>query len=152
FLAYDPLAWACLGLGIWGAVKTARDPRFRGPHLLGVWAAGYVVAYALARPKIWSWYGEPVYYVETLYASIGALVILESLARSRERAQALLLRWAPVLLGVPCLIWLATWKVEGTSGVTRNVFRPLAAWCRSQPDLSRATIAAVDIGVIGYDS
>jgi hypothetical protein len=152
FLAYDPLAWACLGLGVWGAWKSARDPRFRGQLLLGVWALGYVAAYALARPKIWSWYGEPVYYVEALFAAIGSLILLESLARSRERGQTLIVRWAPALLALPCLVWLATWKVEGPSGVTTNVFRPLASWCRSQPDLSHATIAAVDIGAVGYYS
>jgi hypothetical protein len=152
FLAYDPLAWACLGLASWGAVKSARDPRFRGLLLLGVWALGYVAAYAAARPKIWSWYGEPVYYVETLYAAVGALILLESFARSRERARIFLLRSAPLLLALPCAVWLATWRIEGPSGVTKNVFRPLARWCRSQPGLAHASIAAVDIGAVGYYS
>lgn len=146
FLAPDPMMAALLVLALWGSVVVARA-RVQTALVVLAWSALYVIAYALARPKVWSWYPAPVYYAVALLGAYG-FVDLAPYLRLRTIAKSL----APVLVLAPVGVWVAAAVVVGVDPPERNVRAQIRDWCeRTIHDPSR-TIGADDIGVIGYYS
>jgi hypothetical protein len=111
-----------------------------------VWIAGYIGAYLLARPHMWTWYGLPVYGAKALLAgaAIGSLYAPWSGLAKRVLTP-------PVVTIVAIAGALAMIGIVGPSPVRRGIYDPLAQWCEENVDPGQ-TIAAGDIGAIGYYS
>lgn len=156
-LAPDPISAVFLLLAVWGGMAFFFHGGFRQNSVLrtlALWFACYVGAYLIARPQIWSWYAEPIQYVQLCFAAIGGANLLGKLgtvrnSMGRPNSPAL---WPSVgAVAVVACFWVLLWGKYGPSGVTRSVYRPLEQWTR-QHDLHKSTILAEDIGVVGYYS
>jgi hypothetical protein len=144
-LVPDPLIVCLIPLAIWGWVVTARQSSFI--KITGIWSALYVLAYALARPKIWTWYGATIYYAVLLLAALGGVNLIKQLPRLRPTLSR---QWVAFAIdGLAIAVWTIVWFRPGPTGVTRNIYESLEAWCQenTQADTS---ILAYDIGAIGY--
>jgi arabinofuranosyltransferase len=114
-----------------------------------VWVGFYLAAYLVMRPWIWTWYSLPVQYGIMLLSAMGGSFLISKLTVFRN----LLSNHNIAVAGsvIVLLIWSAVLVKEGRSGVTENIYEPLARWGVSE-DLSNKKIFATDIGVVGYYS
>jgi len=146
-LAPDPLIVVLIPLAIWGFFVNVKQAGFS--KIVGVWSMIYVTVYTIARPKMWSWYGMPVYYAVLLLATTGSINLIKRLP---QLSKTPLLKWlSPVVGGLAIAVWVVLWVRIGSSGVTKYVYEPLKAWCKE--NIKEGTsILAGDIGAIGYYS
>lgn len=146
-LAADPLAVLLLpfavigGLAAWARGGIAR--------MLVVWGGAQVLAYTIARPNPWPWYGEVVYYVVTLGGAFGLAEIV-SRVRRIERAMTGSVMTS-LAAAMPVLVWAVLVIGRGGDDVSDRVYAPLRRWCVANLD-SGSTVAAYDIGALGYFS
>jgi len=115
---------------------------------VAIFAFIYVAAYLIARPQIWSWYGEVIYYSILLLATLMIMNILEGLLYFQMK---IFRHISLILTFLPIATWIFLWAKIGPSSVTSNVYRPLQAWCKMNIKNSDS-ILAEDIGAIGYYS
>jgi hypothetical protein len=143
----DPLMVVILPFALWGFWLASRRPGF--VKTVMIWGGTYILAYAIARPVVWSWYGEPVFYTILLLGSIAVFDLASRYAPAVSR------RWLPRAYAIGSIlavvIWASTMFKQGPSDVTTHVYQPLQKWCSSHFDRT-TTIAAYDIGVLGYYS
>lgn len=145
FLTPDPFMVALLPVAVWGFIVGVRNAGFQ--RLTALWGAAYIGAYAVGTPKMWSWYGEPVYFCIVYLATLGAMNLV-----GRVRAAVpMIRRIAPVLVALPTACWVLLFVMKGESATTKNIYVPLKDWC-AQNVHDDTTILASDIGVIGYYS
>lgn len=116
---------------------------------IALWAALYVLAYAVGRPKIWSWYGEPIYYTVLLFASIGLAWIAGAVPFLRRATSSW--KFGVALSALAACTWAGLLAMKGPSDVTANVYGGIEEW--SAVEVSPGdTIMAYDIGAIGFYS
>lgn len=145
-LAPDPLSLVVLPFAIHGAVMAVR----RGGILRTIvwWGGSYLVAYGLARPMVWLWYGVATYFAVLLLA---APALYSALGRFRAAGRLLSPRLLPTLMvALPLLVWIGIALVRGRDDATFRVYEPLQRWCREGRIPASARIAAYDVGAIGY--
>jgi hypothetical protein len=146
-LAPDPLIALLIPPATWGFIVSVRRAGFS--RLVGFWSVIYIATFTVARPKIWSWYGEPIYYAIMLLATLSGMDLI---SRWSSLRQAFALKWScPLIAGLCVAIWMFVWVRLGPSAVTQHVYEPLKAWCRDNVR-ENTSILAYDIGVIGYYS
>jgi hypothetical protein len=147
FFVPDPLGAILLVPALLGIVVASKSGGIL--RILVPWILLYVGAYVLSRPKMWSWYGAPVYYAVIVFGSVWIVSLFE---KWRTRLQIrFTVALAILLVLLPCLAWSLVLGARGPSSVTKNIYEPLEAWCKGhvrQGDL----ILASDIGAIGYYS
>jgi hypothetical protein len=141
----SPVQSALTLLGLIGLFKAWRASTTMRWYL--IWSGMYVAAYMLARPRMMTWYALPVYFAVTTLAGIAAGMMLERLPGGRLRRD--LVGWG--VAGVCALAAIGLVASTGSSPVRRNVYEPLAAWCRENLSPGQ-TVAAGDVGAIGYYS
>jgi hypothetical protein len=140
----NPAQWALTILTPIGlAISWRRSALFTA----ALWVAVYVLAYAIARPPMWTWYALPVYWSKTLFAGVATVWLLKSVT-PRMLASAKLALAAALLLSTS--IAVVSTVLFGASPVRRNVYEPLRDWCRVNPTIGRETIAAGDVGALGF--
>lgn len=145
-LAPEPLAVLLLLpalAGLWIAFRRTGVVR-----ILSIWVILYTVAYCVARPTMWSWYGEPVYYGVLVLATLALIQWFGGIAGRLEKSSAALLVSACIM---PVAVWALLLVELGPSPATRNVYRPLERWCRLHVTSEHAIVAS-DIGAVGYYS
>jgi len=147
-LVPDPFSLIVLPVALWGGVRSFG----RGGALrtITLWGSAYIVAYALARPLVWPWYGMVTYYTVVLLGALGAADLL---GRIPALAAAATSRRGAIIAGaLPLLLWggALAWR-GGADPVAARVYDPLRRWCATSMRPG-ATIAAYDIGAIGYYS
>jgi hypothetical protein len=130
-------------LAIPGVVAVFR--RSAASRWLLVWTAGYIAAYLLARPAMWTWYALPVYGAKALCAAVFVGTVLARLGGARVRMW--LTPWVAACAAAAFGVLLAV--IAGASPVRRFVYQPLEAWCGEHVTRGQA-IAAGDVGAIGY--
>jgi hypothetical protein len=146
-LAPDPLMALLIPSATWGFIVSFRRVGFS--KIVGVWGVIYLAIYIVAQPKIWSWYGEPIYYAIMLLATLGGMDLMARWPRLR---QAFTPKWiCPLIAGLCVAVWMFVWLKLGPSAVTQHVYEPVKAWCRDNTR-ENTSILAYDIGVIGYYS
>ncbi len=130
--------------------ENARQGMFGRPNpavTVALWTGLYILAYCIGRPKVWSWYGEAIYFGVLLLAAVGIADIVVRLIRPEATRRKLLLAGC----AAPLLVWGAIAYRQGPSDVRANVYEPFRRW--SAEHLSREdTIMAYDIGALGYYS
>jgi len=157
-------AFIAVGLVLWptlfavGARWLVRREARLWPWLAFPWV--YFAAFALANPLIFRWYLTPPLPPYFFGILSGVWVIGKALRRPRVRAAFL-----SVALLVPVVAPLSTWQWHPDHG--RSAPAPAMAWYRLellyhraarflaprlQPDPSAVTVAAGDVGVLGYDT
>lgn len=143
----DPLCLVLAPLALWGLVLAFRRGGFQ--RTVGLWSLGYLSAYLIARPKVWSWYGEPIHYGVTL---LGAMGIGDLLQRVPRLAVSLPKTWtAGIGSAAVVILWIALLAKLGPSSISKHVYGGMERWCREH--VSEGTsILAGDIGAIGYYS
>ncbi|HEY6172562.1 MAG TPA: hypothetical protein VIX80_09925, partial [Candidatus Kapabacteria bacterium] len=122
------------------------DPRLKTAIL---WGGLYLAAYLVMRPWIWTWYSLPVQYGMAVLGGVGSSFVSSKLTAFNKQLSDRTIAVAGSIAAL--LIWSAVLVNEGRSGVTENIYEPLAKWGASE-DLSNKLIFATDIGVIGYYS
>lgn len=124
--------------------QALRHPRV----IIALWCLLYIAAFAVGRPKIWSWYGQPIYFAVVLFAAIAAAELFVRVTRGKHFPRLVsALAWSPIL---GLALWLALSVVRGKSGVSEHVYKGIETYSRSIDPTD--TIAAYDIGAIGYHS
>jgi len=145
-LSGDAFLIAMLLPALYGAVVAVRRKN-RFLILLSVWIGLYLVAYGIGHPKIWSWYGEPIYYGVMSLAAVGIIDLLQRLPKLNP-----LPNWSLMVAGAAAVAaWIAVAVTGGASPVRTHVYEPLHEWA-SQHIAPDDTIVAYDIGAIGYYS
>jgi hypothetical protein len=120
--------------------------RLRFVRALALWTGVYVLAYALARPPMWTWYGLPVYFAKAVLAGLAIAWL------TRHLPPRALREWPRDLVGglAAAAFFAAVVTIgAGASPVRTHVYEPLRAWC-SAHTTGRETIAAGDVGAVGY--
>lgn len=146
-LLNDGLCWAVLPSTILGfGLAVKRGGRVRTLALLGGSCLG---AYVVARPQVWSWYGEVVHHVQFVLAAIGVGFALGYLRPLRPVLS--FGRVSAVGSALVVAFWAALWCMVGPSAVTVHVYAPMRAWCEGARSAG-SSILAEDIGAIGYFS
>ncbi len=139
-----PLTFVLLPFAAWGVVVGWRASAFL--QFVTLWAAIWLTAYLVARPEIWSWYGQPLHYVETLLAAVGLADLLGRVPLAFVQRHR---RWVALGPAAAVLVWLAVVAKLGPSPITRHVYGDMRRWC--DQNLQRGeTIFALDIGAVGY--
>ena len=154
-LVPDALGYLLLPLAIWGAISFFRGANWRQNSVfrtLFLWFCAYLAAYLVARPHVWSWYAEPIQFVQTLFAALG-LAHLGAILAARKTSDSQKSPLVPALvLGVLAIgFWSGLLLKSGPSATTRRVYRPLEAWSAAHLS-AQSTLLAEDIGAIGYYS
>lgn len=151
----DAVSLALLPLALWGMVCFGREKGWREAgflRTLALWHGAYLAAYLVARPQIWSWYAEPIQFVQILFAALGAAHLLARvpvIAKSSRQSPSWGMGLALGALSIA--FWLLILSKSGRSGTTRFVYEPLQQWTRNHAR-GRASILAEDIGAVGYYS
>jgi len=117
-------------------------------NLLSLWLGLYVLAYAIGRPVVYRWYGLPVYFGASVFFGLAISIAVARVSYLRTLNLRTYL-WAAILLVVACFLTLI--YAFGPSPVRLHIYEPLEQWCDRNVS-SEHTIAAGDIGVIGYYS
>ncbi|NPA92128.1 MAG: hypothetical protein GXO56_00425 [Chloroflexi bacterium] len=167
FLLYHWLSprFLMVGLVLWGFLALVgaralyqREPRL-WPWLAFPWL--YFAAFAVAHPLIFRWYLTPPLPPYFFSILTGAVVLLQKIPQPVFRRAAL----GIALFAVPFLSPLGTWQLHPDHGLDRPA--PEMAWYklellyhraaaflepRLQPDPLVYTVAAADVGVLGYDT
>lgn len=119
--------------------------------IIAIWGSLYLLAYIIGNPKIWSWYGYPLYYcilvvISTGFALMSETEILKNIWRKKKKylMPALIL----IILS-PLVLWAGIMFKMGPSKVEKNVYSEIEKWSKNK-DLKQKTICAGDIGAIGY--
>jgi len=129
----------------YGAIKAYSDNIV--VRILTWWALIYAAAYLIVRPSPWSWYGEPIHYVELVLAAIG----ISEAGRSIKSFVAYESHvWWIGSAGV-AVLWAGIFVLNGPSKVNANVYREIKIWSK-EANRSKNSILAGDIGAIGYYS
>ncbi len=164
YRVFSPRFFA-VGMVLWGFLffVGARALSRRQPRLW-VWLAFpwlYFAAFALAHPLIFRWYLTPPLPPYMFGILTGVVVLAARISSPGLRRAALLIG----LLIVPVCAPLSTWQIHPRHGRDRPA--PEMAWYalellyhraaaflspRLQPDPLAYTIAAADVGVLGYDT
>ena len=162
--------WLLTILALAGVPLAFRESPTVKLHL--TWTLAYIGAYLLARPSMWSWYGYPVYGAKALVAGIWLGSVWDrwvcltqhrpptggGLLRSAADGSGTLAAKLAAAIATPCsasaismtaAVSLAA--LGGPSPVRLGVYEPLATWCNDNVKPGQ-TIAAKDVGVIGYYS
>jgi hypothetical protein len=144
--ASDPVAVFLVVPAILGLVVMIRKARIS--PIVMIWAGLSAAAYIVVRPKMWSWYGQPVYYSVILASAIGLLRLVDWKMPVRRTIRTGL---GTAVCIFPLAAWLFLLAKQGQSPVTVNVYKPLGSWCRSHVK-EGDRIMASDIGAVGYYS
>jgi hypothetical protein len=151
----DPICLLFLPFTLWGAVNFLREKGWRENSFLrtiGIWYLAYLSAYMVARPHIWSWYAEPIQFVQILFAALGAanlLARLPALQKPFSRPGTAALGYPLVTSALAVAFWALILVKQHPSGATRYVYAPLKQWSQSK-GVKGSTILAEDIGAVGY--
>jgi hypothetical protein len=151
----DPISMALLPFAVWGVVSFVRGGGLKKHGFLRTllcWYLLYLAAYLVARPQIWSWYAEPIQYVQIIFAAIGMANLLGRLGVFRQEIGERVTPprwWGAVTATLIVGFWALLMAKTGPSGATRYVYRPLEKWSQ-QTDLKGKTVLAEDIGAVGY--
>ena len=141
----DVVCSVLVPFALYGIVRSFRRNLF--VRVVTLWMIGYAAAYLLVRPHVWSWYGEPIHYAEFLLGAVGIADLIRRIGFYRVAE-----RWSWKLGAVAILcVWCVILFRVGRSHVTESVYGGIQSWSREK-DLSKDTILAGDIGVIGYYS
>lgn len=142
----DPLCFILLPLTLYGAAKAWKSEMYG--KLWVAWIGAFVLAYLVARPAVFKWYGEPVHYGEMLFAAYA----LQALFASRA-AGAKILKTSVVsgLAAAIVLVWASLFAMEGKSQIQQNRFYAFRDYFRAH-SADRDTVLCGDIGAIGYFS
>ncbi len=157
-------AFIAVGLVLWpGLFAVGARGLLRREPRLWLWLAFpwlYFAAFAIANPLIFRWYLTPPLPPYFFGILSGAWFVGKALRRPRWR-RAL---WAAAFL-LPVVVPLSTWQWHPDHG--RTTPAPEMAWYRLellyhraarflaprlQPDPAAVTVAAGDVGVLGYDT
>jgi hypothetical protein len=137
---------AALALGLWVVAR-----RHRGWLWLPGWTLAYVAVYTLLGVVSFPWYFVPPLVTTLLLAALG----IGHLAAGTNRATGLA-RWLQPGIALAAVLVLGiTLAGQMSSSVdqpgTRLAYRPAGQWLAANtPD--DAAVAAIEIGVIGYES
>lgn len=109
------------------------------------WYVLYALAYLLARPSIWSWYGYPLLFMAILHI-VGMVEIL-SHQLWIKRLETII--QSKIVLVIPLIIWFSIYAISNPEKITRNIYDRLQ---NSQyfKGNTLETIVAGDVGAIGY--
>ena len=109
------------------------------------WYVLYALAYLLARPSIWSWYGYPLLFMAILHI-VGMVEILSHQLWIKRLETAL---QSKIVLVIPLIIWFGIYAISNPEKITRNIYDRLQ---NSQyfKGNTLETIVAGDVGAIGY--
>ena len=109
------------------------------------WYVLYALAYVLARPSIWSWYGYPLVFMAILHI-VGMVEILSHQLWIKRLETAL---QSKIVLVIPLIIWFGIYAISNPEKITRNIYDRLE---NSQyfKGNTLETIVAGDVGAIGY--
>ena len=109
------------------------------------WYVLYALAYVLARPSIWSWYGYPLVFMAILHI-VGMVEILSHQLWIKRLETAL---QSKIVLVIPLIIWFGIYAISNPEKITRNIYDRLQ---NSQyfKGNTLETIVAGDVGAIGY--
>jgi arabinofuranosyltransferase len=119
-----------------------------------VWTAIYLIAYLVARPKMWVWYYLPAQLGIVLLGGIGvsyAVQIVSSLLHVKRRRSLLPVKIASLVL-VLC-IGSYYYRPTGTAGQNEESrrFREVAEYVKTMSP-SNGRVLVSDIGYVGYYS
>lgn len=143
----DPVSGLLMLFGLAGMVHALRSGGFA--RLLVAWACLHVLAYMVARPRVWFWYGQPAYLCAAFGAALTVVTLLDSQRIRRLRPH--LERFAPVIAALALLSPLAIVLKFRDQSVATNVYEPMRQFASENISPSN-TILAFDIGAIGYYS
>jgi hypothetical protein len=109
------------------------------------WYVLYALAYVLARPSIWSWYGYPLVFMAILHI-VGMVEILSDqlwIKRIETVVQS------KIVLVIPLIFWFSISAISNPEKITRNIYDRLqnAQYFKGN---TLETIVAGDVGAIGY--
>jgi hypothetical protein len=141
----DILCLIVMPLAIYGGVKVFRRNRFL--RMVTLWGVGYAIVYLVVRPHVWSWYGEPVHYVEFVLAAVGITELLRRI-KLFSRVEFLLSSAGSILVVV---IWSLIFFKVGSSRITGLLYHGIEGWC-NETNIQNRTLLAEDIGCIGFYS
>lgn len=137
FVAPEPITAVTVVLCLFAVSILHRRDMLRGaPMYLLLTASMTILAYAAARPQVWSWYAN----LCILAFTFGASMLLVLFAENRMKV------W---FMAIPLPVMTSLLLGVGPSRVHINVYTPMKAFC-SQTELD--TVLAQDIGAIGYYS
>ena len=143
-LAPEPVSALFALIGVLSLFVVAKRGVMQG--LMVIWFVLYVTAYALAGPKIWSWYSfAPLVFAAT-FAAQGISLLL---SRWQAPMNTAFTRFA---LPVFSVVIIAAWTgISAThpDHITSNLYKKVENFCQ-QRVVAGDTILAGDIGVIGY--
>lgn len=110
------------------------------------WCAVYASLYAIAAPKVWSWYCLPI----QIFLFLGASFALRRVLDLPFLPQGLIRRFLPFAAAGAVVVVLAGATARfGEDRITGNVYSGIAAFCADLRDPEIA-IVADDIGAVGY--
>lgn len=109
------------------------------------WYVLYALAYLLARPSIWSWYGYPLLFMAILHI-VGMVEILSHqlwIKRLETIVQS------KIVLVIPLIIWFGISAKSTPERITQNIYDRLqnSEYFKGN---KLETIVAGDVGAIGY--
>ena len=109
------------------------------------WYVLYALAYVLARPSIWSWYGYPLVFMAILHI-VGMVEILSHHLWIKRLETAL---QSKIVLVIPLVIWFGISAKSTPERITQNIYDRLqnSEYFKGN---KLETIVAGDVGAIGY--
>lgn len=109
------------------------------------WYVLYALAYVLARPSIWSWYGYPLVFMAILHI-VGMVEILSHHLWIKRLETAL---QSKIVLVIPLVIWFGISAKSTPERITKNIYDRLqnSEYFKGN---KLETIVAGDVGAIGY--
>lgn len=109
------------------------------------WYVLYALAYVLARPSIWSWYGYPLVFMAILHI-VGMVEILSHQLWIKRLETAL---QSKIVLVIPLVIWFGISAKSTPERITQNIYDRLqnSEYFKGN---KLETIVAGDVGAIGY--
>lgn len=109
------------------------------------WYVLYALAYVLARPSIWSWYGYPLVFMAILHI-VGMVQILSHQLWIKRLESAL---QSKIVLVIPLIIWFGISAKSTPERITQNIYDRLqnSEYFKGN---KLETIVAGDVGAIGY--
>jgi hypothetical protein len=143
-LAPEPVAAAVVILAVVGTVPAIGNGGVLRMAALWFWL--YVAAFLYGGPHVWSWYSFPPV---TMAALLAAPIVRRGWLLLASR-----LTWRPPgsATAIMAVMVVAAWALLsfalGPDRITRNIYRPVAEFCR---DVGASdSVLASDIGIIGY--
>lgn len=113
------------------------------------WILPFVIAYFIARPAIFKWYGQPVHYAECVLAAAGLAAFLPRFARLGE------ILFRKTTVAALCATMAIGWGVLAYRAVTvaqpKRLYYQMRDWFIDHP-IAGDTMLCGDIGASGYYS